>query len=107
LGLARLSKVTVIAPRSEYEEVVRRLSAFAEFHPVEGGEPVFDPAVQELTVRAVGLCARTDETIRDLSIQQGPGTLDIIFRGAKVPREEIEGRGNLESDCCRGQVSHY
>jgi V/A-type H+-transporting ATPase subunit I len=92
LGSAPLTKVTIVSPRSDYGEVVRKLSVFAEFHPIEGAEPAFDPFVQGLAVRAVSLYARTDETIRDLSIQPGPGTLDVVFRGAKVPKEEIDAK---------------
>jgi V/A-type H+-transporting ATPase subunit I len=92
LGSAPLSKVTIISPRSEYAEVVRKLSVFAEFHPIEDGEPVFDSVVQELAVRAVAVYARADETIRDLSIQPGPGTIDVVFRGAKIPTTEIDAK---------------
>jgi len=60
LGLARLSKVTVIAPRSEYEAVARALAKFEDFHRIEQTEPNFDPALQELTVKAVRLFALAD-----------------------------------------------
>ena len=90
LGLAPLSKVTVIAPRSEYEQVVRKLAQFGQFHPAEEGNQRFDPAVQDLAVRAVSLFARADEAVRDLSIPLGPGAIDVVFRGARVPREEVE-----------------
>ena len=32
MGLARLSKVTVIAPRSEYDSVAKALAQFEDFH---------------------------------------------------------------------------
>jgi V/A-type H+-transporting ATPase subunit I len=90
LGSASLAKVTVVSPRSDYREVVKLLGVFSEFHPLEEKESAFDPAVQALVVRAVGVYARADETIRDLQIQPGPGTLDVVFRGVKVNREEYD-----------------
>jgi len=90
LGLTPLSKVTVIAPRSEYPEVVRRLALFEQFHHVKDRERSFDPALEEMAVRAVGLYARAEDAVRDLSIPLAPGTLDVIFRGAKIPREDLD-----------------
>jgi len=90
LGLARLSKVTVIAPRSEYEDVAKALAKFEEFHRIEQTEPNFDPALQELTVKAVRLFAIADQAVKDLGIQLMPGTVDIVFRGVKVTRREFQ-----------------
>ncbi len=90
MGLARLSKVTVITPRSEYEEAARRLAQFGDFHRIQQKEPNFDPVLQELTVRAVRLFAQADQAVKDLAIQLMPGMIDIVFRGVKVPRSEFE-----------------
>lgn len=90
MGVTLLSKVTVIAPRSDYQEVIRRLARFKQFHPSEDRKSNFDPAVQELAVRAVRLYAMADEAVKDLSIPLAPGTLDVIFGGVKIPREEID-----------------
>jgi V/A-type H+-transporting ATPase subunit I len=92
LGVASLSKVTVIAPRSDYQEVVRRLAQFKEFNPLEDNKSKFDPAVQELAVRAVRLYALADEAVKDLSIPLAPGTLDVVLRGVKVSKEEFDAR---------------
>ncbi len=88
--LARLTKVTVISPRAEYQEVARTLAEFEDFHPAAQGAPKFDPAVQELDVRAVKLFAQADQAVKDLGIQLMPGAIDIIFKGVKVPRDEFE-----------------
>ena len=91
MGLARLSKVTVIAPRSEYHMVADSLAKFQDFHAV-GGSPDFDPRVQELAVRYVRLFAQADQAVKDLGIQLMPGTIDIVFRGVKIPHDEFEGK---------------
>ncbi len=89
MGLAKLSRVTVISPRSEYSEVAKALARFEDFHPVQDGSPNFDPVVQELTVKAVRLFAQADQTVKDLDLQLMPGTMDVVFRGVKVPRNEF------------------
>jgi len=90
LGVARLSKVTVISPRSEYEDVAKALAKFEHFHPVEGAAQSFDPGVQELTVQAVRLFAQADQAVKDLGLQLMPGQIDIVFRGAKIPQSSFE-----------------
>lgn len=93
LGLARLSKVTVISPRSEYSRVAKSLARFEHFHALEHTAPNFDPAVQELAVKAVRLFALADQSVKDLDIQLMPGTIDIVFRGVKIPRDSFEVAG--------------
>jgi len=90
LGVARLTKVTVISPRSEYGEVAKALAQFGDFHPLEGAEPNFDPGVQELTVKAVRLFAQADQAVKDLELQLMPGQMDIVFRGVKIPRSAFQ-----------------
>jgi V/A-type H+/Na+-transporting ATPase subunit I len=90
LGVARLIKVTIISPRSEYEEVAKALAQFEDFHPLEGAAPNFDPGVQELTVKAVRLFAQADQAVKDLGLKLMPGQMDIVFRGVKVPQRTFE-----------------
>ncbi len=88
MGVAALDRVSVIAPRSDYPEVARRLAQFGEFHLIENESRNLDPAVEELAIRAVRLFAQADQVVKDLSIPLAPGMLDVIFRGVRIPRSE-------------------
>ncbi|HYA56441.1 MAG TPA: V-type ATPase 116kDa subunit family protein [Nitrososphaerales archaeon] len=90
MGVAPLSKVTIIAPRSEYADVAKALARFEDFHPLEGAAQDFDPGVQELTVKAVRLFAQADQAVKDLGLKLMPGQMDIVFRGVKIPRSTYE-----------------
>jgi V/A-type H+/Na+-transporting ATPase subunit I len=90
LGVARLLKVTIISPRSEYVDVAKALAQFEDFNPLEGAAPSFDPGVQELTVKAVRLFAQADQAVKDLGLQLMPGQMDIVFRGAKIPQSTFD-----------------
>ncbi len=90
MGVQRLSKVTIISARSEYEDVAKALAEFEDFHPLGGTSANFDPGVQELTVRAVRLFAQADQAVKDLGLQLMPGQIDIVFRGVKVPQSDFE-----------------
>ena len=90
MGVARLTKVTVISPRSEFQDVARALAQFEDFHPVEETGQNFDPRVQELTVKAVRLFAQADQAVKDLDLKLMPGQIDIVFRGIKIPQSTFE-----------------
>ncbi len=90
MGVARLTKVTIIAPRSEYADVAKALAKFEDFHPVEGAAQNFDPGVQELTVKAVRLFAQADQAAKDLGLKLMPGQMDMVFGGVKIPRSDFE-----------------
>ena len=99
MGVARLAKVTIIAPRSEYQDVAKALARFEDFHPAERSAQNFDPGVQELTVRAVRLFAQADQAVKDLGLKLMPGQMDMVFRGVKVPTSSFEAstwRGLLD-----------
>ena len=90
MGVARLAKVTIISPRSEYADVAKVMAQFGEFHPVERPAENFDPGVQELTVKAVKLFAEADQAVKDLELKLLPGQIDIVFRGVKIPQTTYE-----------------
>ena len=92
MGVARLTKVTIISPRSEYKQVAKALAQFEDFHPVEAAPANFDPGVQELTVKAVRLFAQADQAVKDLSLKLTPGQMDIVFRGVKTPLSTYEAK---------------
>ena len=93
MGVARLEKVTIIAPRSEYADVAKALAQFEDFHPAEGVPQSFDPGVQDLTVKAVKLFAQADQAAKDLNMKLMPGQMDVVFRGEKVPRSSFQAAG--------------
>ncbi len=90
MGVARLSRVAVILPRSDYQEALTYLSQFEEFHRIQTEQGAFDPPTEELAVRAVRLFAQTDQAVKGLSLRLSPPMLDMIFRGTKVPETVYE-----------------
>lgn len=89
--VAKLTRVTLIAPRSDYQDILARLAKFDDFHLVEN-EGQFDACTEELAIRAVKLFAQVDQAVRDLAIPLLPGTINVIFRGATVPETTYEAK---------------
>ncbi|HEV2139084.1 MAG TPA: V-type ATPase 116kDa subunit family protein [Nitrososphaerales archaeon] len=90
MGVARLTKVSVISARSEYVDVAKALAKFKDFHPLENAQPNFDPKVQELTVRAVRLFSQADQAVKDLGLKVEPGWMDQVFKGIKIERKGFD-----------------
>ena len=90
MGVARLTKVTLISPRSDYPEVARNLAEFKNFNPLESKAPNFDPGVQELAVRAVRLFSQADQAVKDLALTVEPGWMDQVFGGVKIERTSFD-----------------
>jgi V/A-type H+/Na+-transporting ATPase subunit I len=90
VGVAKLSKVTIISPRSDYSRVATALAQFEAFHPLEAKEPSFDPAMEELAVKAVRLFAQADQAAKELNLQLSPGAMDVVFRGVKIPVTDFD-----------------
>ncbi len=90
MGLARLTRVTIISPRSEYADVAKALAKFGDFHPLDDGVKSFDPQVEELAVRAVRLFAQADQTAKDLGLTAAPGWMDMVFGGVRPEKSTYE-----------------
>ncbi len=92
MGKAKLCRVTVVSPRSEYESVTRKIAEFRDFHIIEQKNSIFDSRIQELDSRAVRLYAIADQTAKDLGLQPMPGAIDVVFRGVKINRKVFDAR---------------
>ncbi|HEY6283992.1 MAG TPA: V-type ATPase 116kDa subunit family protein [Nitrososphaerales archaeon] len=90
MGVARLTKVSVVSARSEYVKVAKTLARFRDFHPLENEQSNFDPKVQELTVRAVRMFSQADQAVKDLGLKVEPGWMDQVFKGVKIERKTFD-----------------
>jgi V/A-type H+-transporting ATPase subunit I len=112
MGVTPLSKVTVIAPRADYQDVLKQLSKFRDFDIIEEKNLKFDPFTEELAIRSVRLLAQVDQLVKDLEIPLAPGMMDVVFRGASIPQTGYEvaswgdlvGKAERDSEPIRNQV---
>src|SRR5271157_3875255 len=112
MGVTPLSKVTVIAPRADYQDVLKQLSKFRDFDIIEEKNLKFDPVTEELAIRSVRLLAQVDQLVKDLGIPLAPGVMDVVFRGASIPQTGYEaaswgdlvGKAERDSEPIRNEV---
>jgi len=112
MGVTPLSKVTVIAPRADYQDVLKQLSKFRDFDIIEEKNLKFDPFTEELAIRSVRLLAQVDQLVKDLEIPLAPRMMDVVFRSASIPQTGYEvaswgdlvGKAERDSEPIRNQV---
>jgi V/A-type H+/Na+-transporting ATPase subunit I len=90
VGVASLTKVTIVSPRSEYRDVVKALAKFRDFHPIDDPASNLDPKVQDLSVRAVRLFSQADQAAKDLELKAEPGWMDQVFKGVKISKTQFD-----------------
>jgi len=86
VGVAPLTKVTLLLPRSELNDCLRSLFEFKWFHPEQPESSIADPFLSELNGRAFKLFANLDELVKKLDIPLEPSVLEVIGKGYRVEK---------------------
>ena len=89
VGVTKLSKVSLIVPRSDIPAALRRLSEFGMFHPVQPQSESYDPKLDELASKAFKVYIALGEIIRDTKLQLEPGVIEILMKGYNVSKEKF------------------
>jgi V/A-type H+-transporting ATPase subunit I len=90
MGLAKLSKISIIAPKAEVEDVIKELFKFGDFHPVEQEHESVDKNLEEMLDRVKKIGLALDTIVNDFGIKSEIGVIDSIIKGVKVERHTIE-----------------
>lgn len=90
MGLAKLAKVSIIAPKAEVEDVIKELFKFGDFHPVEREHESADKNLEKMLDRVKRIDSALDVIISDFGIKSEIGIIDSIIKGVKVERHRIE-----------------
>lgn len=92
MGVASLTKVTLLLPRSELNDCLRSLFEFEWFHPEQPESSSSDPYLSDLNGRAFRLFASLDDLVKKLSIPLEPNVIEVLKKGYKIEREVKSAR---------------
>ena len=92
MGVAPLTKVTLLLPRSELNDCLRSLYEFEWFHPEQPESSAADPFLSVLNGRAFKLFANLDDLVKKLGIPLEPNVLEVIGKGYKVEQDVKSAR---------------
>ncbi|MEM2909645.1 MAG: V-type ATPase 116kDa subunit family protein [Nitrososphaerota archaeon] len=90
MGLAKLAKVSIIAPKADIEDVVKELFKFGDFHPIEQEHESIDKNLEEMLDRVKRIELALDTIVNDFGIKSEIGVIDSIIKGIKIERHRIE-----------------
>lgn len=91
MGIVRLTKVTLISPRSEVKEVLKRIASFEWYHPLED-ESERDEELNSLALRALDLYVKLRDLSLHLQITDLPRVLESLMKGCRVEKERMSAR---------------
>ena len=89
MGVTKLSKVSLILPRSDVPVVLRELSEFGMFHPAQPHSESYDLELDEFASKAFKTYIALGEIIRDTKLQLEPGLIEILLKGYNVSKEKF------------------
>ena len=88
MGLAKLSKVTMLVPRKDLDITLRNISEFEWFHPSPIESAFSDPKMEDIGGKSFKLFAELDELTTSLGVQLEPGVIEILKKGYNIVQEE-------------------
>lgn len=89
MGLANVSKVTLILPRTESPKAVSRLAEFQWFHTTGSTSDHSNPELDELLLKSQRLFQNIDEIVRSLDIKVDVGIIDTMVKGVQKTKQEF------------------
>lgn len=87
MGVAPLTKVTLLLPRSELNDCLSSLFEFEWFHPEPPESSLSDPYLSDLNGRALKLFANLDDLVKKLGIPLEPNVMEVLRKGYKVEKD--------------------
>ena len=88
MGLAKLSKVTMLVPRKDLDITLRNISEFEWFHPSPIESAFSDPKMEDIGGKSFKLFAELDELTTSLGVQLEPGVIEVLKKGYNIVQEE-------------------
>ncbi len=92
MGLAKLTKVSIVAPNTEVEDVIKELFKFGDFHPVEQKHESTNKGLEEMLEKVKKIDLALETIIYDFGVKSEIGIIDSIIKGVKIERHIIEAK---------------
>ncbi|MEM4311271.1 MAG: V-type ATPase 116kDa subunit family protein [Nitrososphaerales archaeon] len=84
MGVSRLLKVTLIVPKVELNEVLRELSYFEYFHPLQKEINPQESLLASINLRALKLEQELSEIINQLELKKGSGLSSLLAKKEEI-----------------------
>jgi len=89
VGVASLSLVELLVPRSELPEALKEISRIKSFHAANSPSALHDQAILDLSTLFARLYTDINDIVQELGLSDRPGPMEAIVKGARFPKRAI------------------
>ena len=90
LGVSKISKVSVIPPRSQLTLAMEKLFQFETFHAQQPDSSQYDELLDDYSKRSLRIYVKLSELVKELKLKPLPGILDTLKDGYNISTKKFE-----------------
>ena len=90
MGILKISKVSVILPRSQLSLAMKKLFRFETFHAQQSDSSEYDELLDDYSKRSLRVYVELSDLIKKLKLKPTPGIMDVIKGGYDISPEKLE-----------------
>ena len=90
MGVSKITKVSVILPRSHMPNAMEQLSKFDYFHAAQPDSSNYDELLTDYSKRSFKISVQMSEIINELELKLNPGVMEVLKSGYKDSSQTID-----------------
>ena len=90
MGVSKITKVSVILPRSHVSNAMEQLSKFDYFHADQPDSSTYDELLTDYSKRSFKISVQMSEIINELELKLNPGVMEVLKSGYKDSSQTID-----------------
>ena len=90
MGVSKITKVSVILPRSHVPNAMEQLSKFDYFHAAQPDSSTYDELLTDYSKRSFKIYVQISDIIKELDLQLNPGVMEVLKSGYKDSSQTID-----------------
>ena len=90
MGVSKITKVSIVLPRSHMPNAMEQLSKFDYFHAAQPNSSTYDETLTDYSKRSFKIYIQISDIIKELELKLTPGVMDVLKSGYKESSKTIE-----------------
>ena len=83
MGVSKITKVSIVLPRSHLPNAMEQLSKFDYFHAAQPNSSTYDETLTDYSKRSFKIYIQISDIIKELELKLTPGVMDVLKSGYK------------------------
>ena len=90
MGVSKITKVSIVLPRSHMPNAMEQLSKFDYFHAAQPNSSTYDETLTDYSKRSFKIYIQISDIIKELELKLTPSVMDVLKSGYKESSKTIE-----------------